>query len=169
MSLAVELHNAHKERLARIDRAVKHRELCAVVAKEAEKTDELEKYLAQSAAPVPEYKSIREWFSFDVEDSQPDQEHRYSVAEIQRAICGHFGITLTDMLSRRRDHKVMIPRQIAMYFCRHLTRRSLPEIGRMFGDKDHSTVHHAVRRTEQRIHHDPIIAHEVAMIEEVLV
>lgn len=167
MSLAVELHKAHKERLARIDRAVAHRAICAKAAKEAAKTAELEKYLSSFTRANPSSKPGVDWFEV-VEDLHPEQVRKVSVDEIQRAVCQHFGLTKIELLSRRRTNDVVIPRQIAMYFCKQLTTRSLVEIGRKFGGMDHTSVLHAIRVTEKRRREKWRIAYDIAHIEELL-
>jgi chromosomal replication initiator protein len=74
-----------------------------------------------------------------------------TLAEIQAAACQLFGVSPEELLSPSRAMKVTWPRQVAMYLARELTDESLPAIGRHFGRRDHTTVMHAVRRTEQRI------------------
>ena len=74
---------------------------------------------------------------------------RVTIDEIQKAVADHFELKPLDMLSARRARAVARPRQIAMYLAKRLTTRSLPEIGRKFGGRDHSTVIHAVRRIEE--------------------
>ncbi len=74
-----------------------------------------------------------------------------TLAEIQTAACQHFGISPEELLSPSRAARVAWPRQVAMYLARELTEESLPAIGRHFGRRDHTTVIHAVRRTEQKI------------------
>jgi len=168
MSLAIQYHNEHKERLARIDRAVAHRAVCAKAAQEVAKTAELGKYLSTLAKMErPPVKPVGAWFGV-VEDLHPEQARKISVTEIQRAVCQHFGLTKIDLLSRRRTNKIVIPRQIAMYLCRNLTTRSLPEIGRMFGGMDHTSVLHAVRTTEKRSREDWRIAYDLAHVEGLL-
>jgi chromosomal replication initiator protein len=75
-------------------------------------------------------------------------ERRVTIDEIQKAVSAHFEIKPIDLVSARRAVVVARPRQIAMYLAKRLTTRSLPEIGRKFGGRDHSTVIHAVRRIE---------------------
>ncbi|WP_443030269.1 chromosomal replication initiator protein DnaA [Sphingomonas sp. ZT3P38] len=75
-------------------------------------------------------------------------ERRVTIDEIQRAVSAHFELKPVDLVSARRAVVVARPRQIAMYLAKRLTTRSLPEIGRKFGGRDHSTVIHAVRRIE---------------------
>jgi chromosomal replication initiator protein len=78
------------------------------------------------------------------------------VETIQRAVIAHFPrVTLNDIKSARRTAIVVEPRQIAMYLAKELTTRSLPDIGRRFGGRDHTTVLHAVRRIAARIKVDP--------------
>jgi chromosomal replication initiator protein len=80
---------------------------------------------------------------------------RRSVADIQERICAHFGISMDQLLSTSRAQPVAWPRQIAMYLARELTDATLPAIGRAFGGRNHTTVLHACRRTEQRMAADP--------------
>jgi chromosomal replication initiator protein len=74
-----------------------------------------------------------------------------TLAEIQAAACQHFKLSPEELLSSSRAARVAWPRQVAMYLARELTNESLPAIGRHFGRRDHTTVIHAVRRTEQKI------------------
>ncbi len=76
-------------------------------------------------------------------------QRRVTIDQIQKAVADHFELKPLDMLSARRARAVARPRQIAMYLSKRLTTRSLPEIGRKFGGRDHSTVIHAVRRVEE--------------------
>ena len=75
-------------------------------------------------------------------------QRRITIDEIQRAVSAHFAVKQIDLISERRAVAIARPRQIAMYLAKRLTTRSLPEIGRKFGNRDHSTVIHAVRRIE---------------------
>lgn len=75
-------------------------------------------------------------------------QRRITIDEIQRAVSSHFEVKQIDLISERRAVAIARPRQIAMYLAKRLTTRSLPEIGRKFGNRDHSTVIHAVRRIE---------------------
>ncbi len=76
-------------------------------------------------------------------------DRRVTVEEIQKQVAGHYNIRLNDMYSARRARAVARPRQVAMYLSKKLTPRSLPEIGRKFGGRDHTTVMHAVKRVEE--------------------
>ncbi len=77
-----------------------------------------------------------------------------SLADIQLAACEQFGISAEELLSSSRAARVAWPRQVAMYLARELTSESLPAIGRHFGGRDHTTVMHACRRTDERISSD---------------
>ena len=76
-------------------------------------------------------------------------DRRVTIDEIQKRVAEHYNIRLADMHSARRARAVARPRQVAMYLCKQLTPRSLPEIGRKFGGRDHTTVMHAVRKIEE--------------------
>ncbi|WP_417462373.1 chromosomal replication initiator protein DnaA [Kordiimonas sp.] len=75
-------------------------------------------------------------------------DRKLTIDEIQRAVADYFNLRLAEMLSERRARTIARPRQIAMYLSKQLTSRSLPEIGRRFGGRDHTTVMHAVRKIE---------------------
>jgi len=77
-----------------------------------------------------------------------NSQRRITIDEIQRAVSTHFEVKQIDLISERRAVAIARPRQIAMYLAKRLTTRSLPEIGRKFGNRDHSTVIHAVKRIE---------------------
>lgn len=90
-------------------------------------------------------------------DLQMSSEKRLTVDEIQKAVATHFGVTAADICSKRRTQTVVRPRHIAMYLSKTLTTRSLPDIGRRFGGRDHSTVIHAVNKVTSMIESgDPI-------------
>ena len=76
----------------------------------------------------------------------PPPEQALTVEEIQRAVCGYFGLKLSDLKSKRRHRAVSYPRQVAMYLCRQRLGTSYPELGERFGGKDHTTVISAVRK-----------------------
>ena len=76
-------------------------------------------------------------------------DRKVTIEEIQKRVAEHFNIRLSEMYSSRRARAVARPRQIAMYLSKQLTARSLPEIGRKFGGRDHTTVMHAVRKVEE--------------------
>ncbi len=95
-------------------------------------------------------------------------ERRVSIDEIQRKVAEHYNMRLTDMFSARRARNVARPRQVAMYLAKQLTSRSLPEIGRKFGNRDHTTVMHAVSRVGQLIEIDPAFAEDVELLRRML-
>ena len=89
---------------------------------------------------------------------------RVTIEEIQKKVAEHFNIRLSDMSSPRRARAVARPRQIAMYLSKQLTSRSLPEIGRTFGGRDHTTVMHAVSRIEALKVEDNIMADDLELL-----
>lgn len=95
-------------------------------------------------------------------------DRRITIDEIQRKVAEHYNLKLTDMHSSRRARNVARPRQIAMYLAKQLTARSLPEIGRKFGGRDHTTVMHAVRKVEELIEQDAQIAQDTDVIRRAL-
>lgn len=95
-------------------------------------------------------------------------DRRITIDEIQRKVAEHYNLRLTDMHSSRRARNVARPRQIAMYLAKQLTARSLPEIGRKFGGRDHTTVMHAVRKVEELIEADAQIAQDTDVIRRAL-
>lgn len=95
-------------------------------------------------------------------------ERRVTIEEIQRRVAGHYGMRLTDMHSPRRSRAIARPRQVAMYLAKQLTTRSLPEIGRKFGNRDHTTVMHAVSRVNELMDRDGDFAEDVALLRRLL-
>ena len=96
------------------------------------------------------------------------QERRVTVEEIQKTVADHFNLRLADMLSSRKERAIARPRQVAMYLVKRLTNRSLPEIGRRFGGRDHTTVMHGVRKIEELKAKDPALAEDVETLEHLL-
>ncbi|MDZ5646936.1 chromosomal replication initiator protein DnaA [Nitrospirillum sp. BR 11828] len=93
---------------------------------------------------------------------------RVTIEEIQKKVAEHYNIRLADMSSARRARAVARPRQVAMYLSKQLTARSLPEIGRKFGDRDHTTVMHAVRKVEELCATDPTFFEDVELLRRML-
>lgn len=89
---------------------------------------------------------------------------RIKIDDILKIVGRHYNVGRTDLLSPRRARAVVVPRQIGMYLAKKLTARSLPEIGRRFGGRDHSTVLHAVRKIDDQMKADEKLAREVAML-----
>jgi chromosomal replication initiator protein len=79
------------------------------------------------------------------------EPRRIKIEDILRIVSRHFAVSKQDILSQRRHRSVVRPRQIGMYLAKHLTSRSLPEIGRRFGDRDHTTVLHAIRKIDKEV------------------
>jgi chromosomal replication initiator protein len=95
-------------------------------------------------------------------------DRRVTIDEIQRRVCEHYKIRSTDMASPRRARNVARPRQVAMYLAKLLTSRSLPEIGKKFGNRDHTTVMHAVARIGELMERDAAFAEEVDLLRQML-
>jgi chromosomal replication initiator protein len=95
-------------------------------------------------------------------------DRRVTIEEIQKRVAEHFNIRVADMHSARRSRTVARPRQIAMYLSKQLTARSLPEIGRKFGGRDHTTVMHAVKKVEELRHGDTSFAEDVDLLRRML-
>jgi chromosomal replication initiator protein len=95
-------------------------------------------------------------------------DRRVTIEEIQKRVAEHFNIRVADMHSARRARAVARPRQVAMYLAKQLTSRSLPEIGRKFGGRDHTTVMHAVRKIEELRAKDASFAEDVDLLRRML-
>jgi chromosomal replication initiator protein len=95
-------------------------------------------------------------------------DRRVSIDDIQKKVSEHFDIKVADLLSSKRSIDVARPRQIAMYLSKVLTTSSLPEIGRKFGGKDHTTVMHAVKKIETLKKEDTMFAEDVDILKRVL-
>ena len=95
-------------------------------------------------------------------------EKKVTIDDIQRKVAEYYGLKLGDMLSARRAVEVARPRQVAMYLAKKLTPRSLPEIGRRFGGRDHTTVMHAVKRIDELRAKDPELDSDVAQLARLL-
>ncbi len=93
---------------------------------------------------------------------------RVKIDDILRVVMKHFGVNRGDLLSSRRNRSIVRPRQIGMYLAKSLTARSLPEIGRRFGGRDHTTVLHAIRKIESLLQGDPSLKEEVEVLKRLL-
>ena len=93
---------------------------------------------------------------------------RVRIEDILRIVSRHYKVPRNDLLSSRRSRDVVRPRQIAMYLAKSLTSRSLPEIGRRFGGRDHTTVLHSVRKVEQLMKDDGDLAQEIELLKRML-
>jgi hypothetical protein len=89
---------------------------------------------------------------------------RLRIEEIQSVVALHYQMPRDDLLSQRRFKEILRARGVAIYLSRYLTLKSLPEIGRFFGGRDHATVLHSVRRVDERMQRDPEFADEVMFL-----
>jgi len=99
---------------------------------------------------------------------RPQEPKRVKVEDIQRIVARQYNVSRSDLLSSRRTANVVRPRQVAMYLAKTLTLRSLPEIGRRFGGRDHTTVLHAVRKIEGLVGSDTMLADEIEVLKRQL-
>jgi chromosomal replication initiator protein len=96
------------------------------------------------------------------------QNRQISVENIQKTVADFFNIKIADMYSKKRPANIARPRQIAMYLAKELTQKSLPEIGDLFGGRDHTTVLHAVRKIAADRSKNPEVNHELHVLEQTL-
>jgi chromosomal replication initiator protein len=99
---------------------------------------------------------------------RPQEPKRVKIEDIQRVVARQYNVSRADLLSSRRTANVVRPRQVAMYLAKTLTLRSLPEIGRRFGGRDHTTVLHAVRKIENLVSTDTALAEEIELLKRQL-
>jgi chromosomal replication initiator protein len=99
---------------------------------------------------------------------RPVEPKRVRIEDIQRIVARQYNVSRADLLSSRRTANVVRPRQVAMYLAKILTLRSLPEIGRRFGGRDHTTVLHAVRKIESLAGNDSAFAEEIEALKRQL-
>ena len=99
---------------------------------------------------------------------RPQEPRRVKIEDIQRVVARQYNVSRSDLLSSRRTANVVRPRQVAMYLAKTLTLRSLPEIGRRFGGRDHTTVLHAVRKIENLVSSDTALAEEIESLKRQL-
>ncbi|WP_235911933.1 chromosomal replication initiator protein DnaA [Mesorhizobium xinjiangense] len=93
---------------------------------------------------------------------------RVRIEDIQRVVARHYNVSKTELLSNRRTRTIVKPRQVAMYLSKIMTPRSLPEIGRRFGGRDHTTVLHAVRKIEDLSTNDNTLAQEIELLRRLI-
>ena len=96
------------------------------------------------------------------------EPRRLRIDDIQKVVGRHFNVSRAEILSSKRTRTIVRPRQIAMYLVKRLTRKSLPEIGRHFGGRDHTTALHAVRRVEELMESDSNFRDEVKLLQEMV-
>lgn len=95
-------------------------------------------------------------------------DRRVTIEDIQKRVAEYYSIKVADMQSARRSQNVARPRQVAMYLSKVLTSRSLPEIGRKFGGRDHTTVLHAVRKVEEVVEQDKAFSADLTVLRRTL-
>ncbi len=93
---------------------------------------------------------------------------RVKIEDIQKVVARHYNVSRTELLSNRRTRTIVKPRQVAMYLSKVLTPRSLPEIGRRFGGRDHTTVLHAVRKIESEFEGDNTLSQEIELLKRLI-
>ena len=103
-----------------------------------------------------------------LQDLLKSNNRKITIEEIQKKVAEHFNIRLTDMHSPRRSRSVARPRQIAMYLAKSITSRSLPEIGRKFGGRDHTTVMHAVKKIEELKQEDNNFNEDIELLKRLI-
>ncbi len=95
-------------------------------------------------------------------------DRKVTIEEIQRKVAEHYNIRLSDLIGPKRVRVLARPRQVAMYLAKQLTTRSLPEIGRRFGGRDHTTIMHGVRKVEELVAQDSQLAEDLGMLKRLL-
>ncbi len=95
-------------------------------------------------------------------------DRKVTVEEIQRKVAEHYNIRMSDMIGPKRQRSIARPRQVAMYLAKTMTTRSLPDIGRRFGGRDHTTVMHGVRRIDELKGNDTQLAEDIEMLRRAL-
>lgn len=175
--LQASLHAARQERLQRIaERAVADMPVECLSASErsarapvrpprsleemtiAEAKEWMDRQIARFKLPPMK----ETWFSI------ADRPGEVSVQTIQRVVCDYYHVSMHDMLSARRLQGIVFPRHVAMYLAKTLTTKTLPDLGRRFGGRDHTTVLHGVRRVTALIASDRTIAADVEAITAIL-
>ena len=101
-------------------------------------------------------------------DILSNRASQVSIEAIQKIVCGHFQVRLTDLKSHRRLKALVRPRQVAMHLCRKHTTSSFPELGARFGDKDHTTIMSACNRIAELSQHDADLRNQIAELERQL-
>jgi len=99
---------------------------------------------------------------------RPWEPKKVKIEDIQKRVATHYSVSRADLLSSRRTASVVMPRQIAMFLAKALTPRSLPEIGRRFGGRDHTTVLHAVRKIDKLYNNNPTLREEIELLKRLL-
>ena len=101
-------------------------------------------------------------------DLFPQASEEVTVERIQKLVCDHFQVRLSELKSKKRSRSVVVPRQIAMYLARKYTHHSLPDLGEAFGGKDHTSVLHSIRKVEKMLKEDEEMRRTVEKLEKLL-
>ncbi len=166
MSIVDDFHKAHKQRLARLNMKP------VTAVKSVAPIETVEPVVLPMSALnewIDRQKQIHKKPWFSIISDRAIEPRNVRLKEIQSTCAKRYAVSLRDILSQRRTANVVRPRQVAMYLAKTLTLRSLPEIGRSFGGRDHTTVLHAVRKIEHLITINPELSDEVAAIKAELV
>lgn len=153
MSMLQDLHEAHRARMRRLNPPPK----------------------PKPAMPPPPHEDVvaappkpRIWAFPTLTEMEPALPWRPAIGRIMGMVSRYYDVSEVDLYSARRARNIVRPRQVAMYLAKTLTTRSFPEIGRRVGDRDHTTVLHAVRKITALIATDPKIAKDVAALTEII-
>jgi Bacterial dnaA protein helix-turn-helix len=168
--LQIELDDARKARLARFNAAVFRAQHPIPIPLKPER-DVLQVSSPSQAPQEALTPLLLLLFIFLVKAQLFHTDRKRSFARIeaiQRVVADYYGLSFIDLLSHRRTTKLVRPRQIAMYLTKKLTLKSLPEIGRRFRGRDHTTVLHGIKRITELIEHDADLAHDVDELEALL-
>lgn len=160
MSLAQQLHNEHKARLARmsVHKPRPAPKPVVVAVRQPRGT--------KPVNPEPFYKSM--WFYDLINPKNIEPKPDPTVLSIREAVCKYFRVRAADLESSRRYWGLVHPRQCAFYLARHHTGFSLPQIARRFGDRDHTTILHGVRQIEKKMMLDWRVAYDIAHLEAMI-
>jgi hypothetical protein len=141
-----------------------HASIAAQAAKLNKKPEAIENKTAPASAPMPKFEPPIVWPVFPSDEIFIERP----IARIQRVVAEEYGIRLKDMYVRRKTAKIVFPRQIAMFLVKQLTPHSLPEIGRRFGGRDHTTVLYAVKKIAAMKQNDSKLAGTIERLKQVL-
>lgn len=103
-----------------------------------------------------------------LKDILKSSDKQVTIDEIQRTVSEHYNIRISELIGPKRSRVFARPRQVAMYLAKEMTQRSLPEIGRKFGKRDHTTIMHGIRRIEELRQSDRQIAEDLDMLRRTL-
>lgn len=158
MSLVETLHRERKERLARFERAaIKPTQIIAVPLPPVPPPAPVFLFAPRKYDPLEEYA-----WRVEIEGVEQQEYRQPTLHDIRAIVCMHYGIELAALLSARRTQDLTRPRHVAYYLASKLTLKSLPEIGRHLGGKNHTTVLHGARKIERLLLTDPALRDVIA-------